>query len=278
MVDSLVPLRLKDLQPGDVILSRAKFLIEGGWESALIVWLDGGRYSHAAVFNGHAFVEMIGVGIVASAPRVKTHVHRYSHVYRFHDRDGREMDGDMLPAAPVVAEADGLLNTVNRYGYAELLMVAVVIVLRGAFMSRRQRAVVEVLGGVLLTALKRLIDDLRRNRTVTLTCTELIARCFWRASDPRGTPYGVLIRLFNRHRGNRDVSDRMTGITQALTRELMRLDADWTIALTSPREPNGVLPETLIAGSPLLPANCVTPCDLERSPSLRLLGRYVEGA
>jgi hypothetical protein len=67
-VKALPELRLADLAPGDLILSRAKLCIPGGWESALIVLLDGGDYSHGAMFNGEAFIEMISAGIVKITP------------------------------------------------------------------------------------------------------------------------------------------------------------------------------------------------------------------
>jgi len=272
---ALPELYLADLKPGDLILSRAKLCIPGGWESALIVLLDGGDYSHGAMFNGEAFVEMISAGIVASPPRVKTHVHRYSHVYRFHDPDGADL-GKHLPAAPVIDAANGYLNTINRYGYTELIMVAIILVLRGAFASPWQRACFEVLAGIVLSLLKRLIDKWRDERAVTMTCTQFVSQSYWDAHHATAEPYGLRIRIRDRHRDRR--AQRLSGLLGRLHAELTRLDPALGRSLTAQIEMrHDTMPEELIAGSPQLPANCVSPCDLQRSPSLTLLGRYVEG-
>ena len=281
-------LYLKDLKPGDVILSRAKFNIPGGWESALIVLLDGGRYSHAALFNGEAFIEMITPGIVASAPRVKTHVHRFSDVYRFHDTQGWELDGRKdLPSKPVTVQAGSYLNTVNAYGYNEALMVAVVLILRGALIPRWAQPLVEVVAGIVLTRLKRLIDLLMQKSALTMTCSELVSECFWQSSDASGDPYGLRIRVGDRHKGTvHSVLPGLQSRLNQLTEELSRLQSAYPgqleIARSNLHESNdhasltsGI--EELIAGSSCLPSNCVTPCDLQVSHSLRFMGRYLEG-
>jgi hypothetical protein len=274
MTDRALPeLRLADLAPGDLILSRAKLCIPGGWESALIVLLDGGDYSHAALFNGAAFVEMIGVGIVASPPRVKTHVHRYSHVYRFHDPDGADLD-QRLPSGPVTHAADGYLNSVNRYGYTELVMVAIILVLRGAFARPWQRACFELLAGIVLTRLKRLVDKWRDERVVTMTCTQFVSQSYWDAHQATAETYGVRILVRRRHRDPR--ARPLNGVLDRVHTELTRLDPALGESLTAQLR-HDAPPDEVIAGSPLLPTNCVSPCDLQRSPSLTLLGRYVEG-
>ncbi len=283
----------KDLKPGDVILSRAKFFIQGGWESALIVLLDGGHYSHCALFTGEAFIEMITPGIVASPARVKTRVHRYSDVYRFQDAQGHELNTTPdLPALPITRQADGYLNTANAYGYTEALMVAVILILRGALAPRWAQPVLEVIAGIILTRLKRLIDSMVANKIMTMTCSQLVSECFWLPSDRLGAPYGLHVNVAERHRVHRNevakASDRLQSVLDQLADQLGRIEPEYPAQLEIARinlheslrtgASSGISGiEELVAGSSCLPSNCVTPCDLQISRNLRYTGRYCEG-
>jgi hypothetical protein len=258
------------LHRGDVVLKRTT----DHWTSLLIMALDQGSYSHSGLFDGAQVIDSGTAGI--------TRRELYScDVYRFHDAAGRELDPEdlpPLPAGPIVDQAETYRKVPNRYSYTSLYLVGLLMVI-GWITAPGLRLLVELFGGILLWQVHRLIDELNRKGTVEFTCSELVTQCFWQPSDDEGEPYGLRVRLEERHgRLWRAVPGRPTRYERLLDRMARALEEARPGLLealdeTRRRRRLGVGTEA-IAGSPLLPAAFVSPGDLQHSPSLRLVGRY----
>lgn len=289
LFNELANLSLKDLRPGDVILSRGICPGKKLCISDVIVKLDGGDYSHAAFFDGEHFVQATTKGVKASDPvRQKEH-QSYLHVYRFHNEQGEPLDSPSLPSKPLVDVSHTLLNT--PYAYDELVLVATLVLMRQITHVSLLKDIIEVFGGVALTKLRNWIKKhVLHNDEDSIICSELVARTYWSASPSKGVPYGLPIPITHRHKlkalATADASDVES---QQDYQELMR-NLESLLSETQPqlmtaidlhREQQQLMQgansrDVLIGGSTLLPANCVSPCDLQRSPALKLMGNYID--
>jgi len=288
-VDDLPEMNLKDLKVGDVLLSRGKcdtgkrFCI-----SDLIVKLDGGDYSHAAFFDGEYFVQATTKGVQLSPPTILPEHQHYLHVYRFHDSNGKELDSPHLPSAELVNYARGLNNI--DYGYDELVLVGILLLMRRGVGIRLFRDAMEVLGGIGLVALRKWFRKIL-GKGETIVCSELVSEVFWNPSDNKGVPYALPIEITKRHRLKLPSDDELPTPEQLLECEEFQKELEavfeeampgFSQALTEHRAEeekilsgaaNGM---TIPGGSKRLPSLCVSPCDLQRSPALRLVGNYIQ--
>ena len=122
-------------------------------------------------------------------------------------------------------------------------------------------------------------------------CSELVSEVFWNPSDAHGTPYGLPIKITNRHKLKSPVlSEQLNESEMAEMNEFLdEVEAAFEEAMpgfgksldahcqTEDQILSGAANGTeLIGGSSLLPSMCVTPCDLQRSPALRLVGNYIQ--
>lgn len=258
------------LRRGDVVLKRTT----DHWTSLLIMALDQGSYSHSGIFDGAHVIDSGTAGITRREPY-------RCDVYRFHDAEGRELDPEdlpPLPAGPIVDQAETYRKVPNRYSYTSLYLVGLLMVIRW-IAAPGLRLLVELLGGIVLWRVHRLVDELGRKGTVEFTCSELVTQCFWQPSDDAGRPYGLRIRLEERHgrlwRTVPGPPTRYERLLDRMARALEEARPGLLEALEGMRRSRrlGVGAEA-IAGSPLLPAAFVSPGDLQHSPSLRLVGRY----
>ena len=261
---------LSALRRGDIVLKRTT----DHWTSLLIMALDQGSYSHSGLFDGEQVIDSGTQGI--------TRRELYGcDVYRFHDAAGRELDPEApppLPSAPILDEAELYRSVPNQYGYTCLYPVALLMVVRW-ITAPGLRLLVELLGGIILWRVHRLIDEMNRTGTVAFTCSELVTQCFWQPSDDHGQPYGLRVRLEERHgrlwRAVPAHPNRYERLLERMARSLERARPGLREALAGVRGSRRLgIGADVIAGSQLLPAAFVSPGDLQHSPSLRLVGRY----
>lgn len=288
-VNDLPDMILADLKVGDVLLSRG--ICEPGKRfciSDLIVKLDGGDYSHAAFFDGAHFVQATTNGVKLSDPTILPDHQAYLHVYRFHDQKGNELGSEALPTAGLVSYAQSLVD--RDYGYDELVLVGILLLMRRRLGIGLIKDALEVLGGIGLVKLRSWLRKIL-GKGETIVCSELVSEVFWNPSDAQGTPYGLPIEITKRHRvksampGEQLSDSELTEMNEFLDEfeaafeEAMpgfgeSLDAhcqaeDQILSGAA----NGI---TLIGGSSRLPSLCVSPCDLQRSPALKLVGNYIQ--
>ena len=289
-LNDLPDMMLTDLKVGDVLLSRGK--CEPGKRfciSDLIVKLDGGDYSHAAFFDGEHFVQATTEGVKLSDPTILPEHQSYLHVYRFHDQKGNELGSPTLPTDGLVSYAQDLEG--RDYGYDELVLVGMLLLMRKRRYSILYfRDALEVLGGIGLSKIRSWIRNIL-GKGETIVCSELVSEVFWNPSDARGTPYGLPIEITKRHRLKSPTpEDQLNEAEIAEMNEFLdEFEAAFEEAIPGFGESldaqfkaedrimsgaaNGI---TLIGGSSSLPSMCVSPCDLQRSPALRLVGNYIQ--
>ena len=288
-VNDLPDMMLADLKVGDVLLSRGK--CEPGKRfciSDLIVKLDGGDYSHAAFFDGEHFVQATTEGVALSLPTIVPDHQSYLHVYRFHDQKGNELGSPTLPTDGLVSYAQNLET--RDYGYDELVLVGILLLMRRRLGIGLVKDALEVLGGIGLVKLRSWLRKIL-GKGETIVCSELVSEVFWNPSDARGTPYGLPIEITKRHRLKSPTpEDQLSESEMAeMSQFLDEFEAAFEEAMPGFGESldahfkaedqiisgaaNGII---LIGGSSSLPSMCVSPCDLQRSPALRLVGNYIQ--
>ncbi len=283
----LPDMHLKDLHVGDVLLSRGQCPPDhrGICLSDLIAKLDGGDYSHVAFFDGEHFVQATTHNVQASKPVILPAVQKYMHVYRFHSNDGKPLGDSGLPTEKLVEYARSTINT--PYGYSQLVLVGILVLLRRYPGPETIKDILEVLGGIALYKLKQYIESLIGDRAKTLVCSELLSEIFWQPSNSDGQPYGLPIEITKRHRIKVDVPtqeqlDEYQHLVTELETVFEQATPNTMAQIRQHREaidPNLLGHEEsviLIGGSAKLPSMCVSPCDLQRSPALRLIGNYVD--
>ena len=276
-----------DLKEGDVLLSRG--ICATGTRvciSDVIAKLDGGDYSHAAFYDGEHFVQATQSGVAASEPTILPEHQSYMHVYRFHDSDGNPLGSPNLPSAKLVEHAQSLVGT--PYGYDDLVLVGILLLLRRYPGNRTISEVLEVLGGIALTKLRKWLRALLGKREQTLVCSELVSEVFWQPSDASGAPYGLPVEITHRHRIKSELPTAQElqdyeALLEEVESAFEEVSPGFSAQLAQHREDEnqlmskqGLSSYILIGGSKRLPSNCVSPCDLQCSPALKVVGNYVQ--
>lgn len=181
------------LRPGDILLSLGNSSL-----SSVIRDIDGGQYSHAALWTGSGIIE-------STVPKVrKTSLQdflghsQYADVYRHRRcRDG----------APVVSTASGYLT--NAYGTRNLLTVTSVVVLSTLLKTDWSKLNFQYAGGNLARLAQVVHRAVARESTApSVTCVELVALSYARADLP------ISVRL-GEH-GQRSLVDVFRAVRQLL--------------------------------------------------------------
>ena len=265
-------LTIQDLQPSDILLSKGDGLV-----SNLITQLDGGKYSHGALWSGAGVIQATGEGI-SESKIAGTH-----GVYRYPDLPKKV-------AEDIVTIARAQVN--ERYAYGELLMLGALFAsglrIEGAILTR----MLDAIGGPTASKLKAWLDAHAGMKA--RVCTELVASAYYDAADAR-----FALKILSRAAGGtlpdaiaRATPQQATRSAATVTRGVApvvddpRLAADAVAAAQNCRDL--VLQHNLgararmrkvLAGVVAIdaetnkPLGVVTPRDLECSPSLRFVGR-----
>jgi hypothetical protein len=252
-----------DLQPGDVFLYHGTSFV-----SRLIRLFDATEYSHASIWTGSQVIEALGDGVNKRSLNASVADCEYVHVYRFRDSAGNGLGAAGLPAAPVITIADQFGANKNRYGYEQILLLALLA------SARRLAAPIPFLGRILRTLLDNAMDALANLAAAgrePLICSELVFRCF----DEAGAAYKVAIR------GADMAANFAAGTMAATSFETQPEDdggfadaaatflANYSALKPMPPAPVGV------GGMVMAVANFVTPGDLSKSPNLQKFGRLL---
>ncbi len=248
-------LRFKDLRPGDVLLCRGAGLI-----SDLVVLFDGGTYSHAAFFDGEAVVQATLHGVVRdSIDTLKEEI--FVDVFRF-KKDGHLLDSPGWPSGPVVSVADKIGEEGLKYATDHLLILALLTLTRRIPLEPLEKKILRV---ILDHAANLLFEWMDKGKE-PMVCSEVVFRAFKEAAPH--DKYTLIIKgvLFNflKKLGPSSFADDDFGEAQRKFFEA------WVKAKFS----QASLPDRLEVIDPAV-ASCVTPHDLETSPTLFKVGRYV---
>jgi len=272
-----------ELRPGDIFLCRGSRRL-GSPISDWICRLDGGPYSHAAIWDGGEVLEASAEGgRVRSSDLAKLlREHEYTHVYR-PVRAEMSLGDPGWEAQPVIAEARSHLG--SMYPYGELCLLGVLVGLGRTTGLPSAEQFLRAVGD----ELTRAVREWRGAACVRppVTCSSYVSSVFWEADPTPARRYALDIpfepsgawRDCEAEPGSRADRERLLELERAcrevfLPAELSAphwLECELSHGRSGERA-IGVRARLARAGDRELPAGGVTPRDLQRSPSLRQLG------
>lgn len=295
-----------DLRPGDVLMSKGR-----GELSALIAELEGGLYSHASYWDGGRLVHATTGGVVTGSLADLLAEQEYVDVLRLGPRElapygELELGDPHFPDEAVTTAAHDLVG--GPYDYGSIFLAALLLweadwdtamrAIRAAFPLARSAAIAKIHGWVR--------DASRATAAGTgksaMTCTAVVTTSFWNAGQRVAAEQRDLYRLEFAIDRPRRAPWRITPVTdvqplgalepraafdtdddadfRALIEECGRLVEGVVVDDTTEPSLDTVMlfeglaqPRVVVAGSPDLPLNLVSPADFQRSPSFRSLGR-----
>ncbi|HST07773.1 MAG TPA: hypothetical protein VLJ83_06345 [Gemmatimonadaceae bacterium] len=266
------PLPVSALRPGDVLLSCGTEAL-----SILISRLDGGDYSHSAVWDGAKAVDATINGFKRNNLEDDIREQWYLDAYRWHSPPPQSTDLGQppYPYQPVIDRNDRIVEARTQFAYDELLMLALIVAVSKEPEDKWLRGAVRLL----LSRAAEWVHEhiVARPGTSAMTCAESVAVSFDEAVPPKytmevdidrsrdystiaaarpGTRVGLVARTFSSYDVVRKKYAELVAEVAPATVRGLRMAAD---------AKSGV--------GTNLPPGCVTPRDLQTSPSLTKLGR-----
>lgn len=274
------PITKTDLRPGDVLLS---FGDPNDWIDRLIIKLDDGIYSHAAVWDGTGVVEATLRGVLRTTLEDEEK-QAYLDAYRWQPSppDGHVLGDAAYPYQPVTDEADKIAQSGAKYSYHKLMLAALVIGVSKIQVDAKTRALVR-------TLVNKVAAWVLAHEKHGMTCTEVVSTTFWVASPDRRYAIDILVDgsrdfeaiedvaaglsgpraklLSDYERDKRNLLELFLNASSSLQRDAFKAWADAQAGALK------LGPRLTKAGGPDVPLACVTPRDLQRSPDLKCVGR-----
>ena len=253
-------LAIEDLLPGDVLLCRSNH-----WLGQLILWLDQGDYSHAALYVGNGqVVQAVARGVIQESVRQSPLllVQERIDVFRYHatvDSTDRDLTSD--EARRVLERASAFVAAEHAYAYDELLLVGILCLTRDLSADHLS----EVEQKMLRVALDHATDWIFRcieDGKEPMICSEAVYRCFAEADPPGSLALTITGVLFERLQAGRTAS---ATLDPGLATARDELSSAWRKLTAARPQPDGAAWDPVVA-------SCVTPHDLQTSPSLRRIG------
>lgn len=284
-----------DLRPGDVLLSCGRVAL-----SELIRRIDGGLYSHAAMWDGERSVDTTPSGIKRNTLDDVIAAQWYIDAYRWHmpPKDpGNYLGTPAYPSEPVLNETASIVRRGADFAYDQLLLGAMIISISKRPDDKWDRASVRLL----LSRFQVWVGErIKKPGRTKMVCSETVARSFGEAAKPPDYTIQVIVD------GSRD-----TAAIAAAVRRDRAISADGAPPppVTPPKSYDAVkqqYAELLVStmtedekerllefaelnadgganttrrldvGDRGVPFQCVSPRDLERSPNLEFIGRLSE--
>ncbi len=260
---------MSEIKAGDVLLSYGDGLI-----SDIIRLVDGGDYSHAALFDGNDIVEAGLRGVVKTPLEKEVDAQKYVDVYRFKSDSGVSFSLPDWPVKPVIERAHYYYDKGTKYADNQLYLVGLLIVIRKLPYNRVEKAVLRAALAMIFKLFKRILEG---KETKSVVCSELVYRSFYEAIPKekygltiRGTlaPLKISLDSLVENESNEDylrdeeIENTINQIEQMY----------WEIKpeLVASKDEIHTL---LKAGNPLVAAEMVSPHDLQLSPNLEKIGR-----
>lgn len=275
-----------DMRPGDVILSRAKMTAGGvdGFLDKAILALDQGDYTHSSLWDGSRVIEALQSGVQIDDPLSLTlEEQELVDVYRYH-RDGKSFGANGYPVEPLLSAARAFKG--YGYGYTKLVLSAILLLTCELPKDRELREILKLVEMPILDAFEKWLKAEH-----SMVCSEVLAQGYWDASTTPANAYGLPVVL-DGHRHFPDLATHQAALQAALAQpeadpalvKVHQLKVDLATRLSTKIAPQmfAKVPklesQTVIGGSPEMPAMFVTPGDLQRSPALSLLGTLQQPA
>ncbi|HVH09469.1 MAG TPA: hypothetical protein VM736_06705 [Gemmatimonadales bacterium] len=260
---------------------------DSDWIDRVIVKLDDGIYSHAAVWDGECVVEATTRGVLRTTLEDEE-TQQYLDAYRWQPSppNGHVLGDTDYPSEPVTHEADTIAASGAKYSYHKLMLAALVIGVSKVPPDPITRTFVRKV----LNQFAKWVLALEKDGKRGMTCTEVVSTTFWDASPQRryainirvdgsrdseairavaGGPRGQLARraVSGYERDKRKCLALFLKGASSLSRDTLRRwgEAQADALKLGPRVTQG--------GGPDVPLACVTPRDLQRSPDLKCIGR-----
>lgn len=260
---------MSEVKAGDVLLSYGD-----GWISDVIRLVDGGDYSHAALFDGNDIVEAGLRGVVMTPLEKEVDAQKYVDVYRFKSDSGSPFSLPDWPVKPVTQRAHYYFDKGTKYADNQLYLVGLLIAVRKLPYSRVEKAVLRAVLAMIFKLFKRIFEGKETNSVV---CSELVYRSFYEAIPKK--KYGLAI--------SGTLAPLKASLDSLVENEAVEADSHdddiektvnqieqmyWEIKpeLAASKDEIHYL---LKAGNPLVAAEMVSPHDLQLSPNLEKLGR-----
>jgi hypothetical protein len=249
------------LQAGDVLLSYGD-----GTISDVIRLIDGGHYSHGALFDGTKIVEAGLRGVVSTPLEAEIREQKYVDAYRFHSDQGVPLASPGWPADPIVNRAHCYLNRGTAYANNQLYLVGVLILLKRSF-NRVEKAILQAVLKEVFDLYKRIHEG---GETKSVVCSELVYRSFNEASPEH--KYDLTIRgTFGPLQAGPQPLDFPSPVANQGAD--YALDADYQDTLVQLEALSRQVHPVALTGTSVIAAEMVSPHDLESSPNLKLIGR-----
>ena len=158
-----------------------------GIEVPLSRWirdLDGGQYSHGAVYDGEEVVEAAGKGVTRRPLAEEVEAQAYVDVYRFRSNSGDHLGDPAWPVQPIVDRAHHYYHEGAKYSYVELFLLGQLAVIKKARIPKVIPHVKDF-----FKVLNHILDALQWLNPFgkePVTCSEFVYRVFDEAqSEPR---------------------------------------------------------------------------------------------
>jgi hypothetical protein len=261
---------VSELTDGDVLLHQGTAFI-----SRMIRHLDGGPYSHAAIFHAGHITEALGSGITINNIGVSIAEAKYVDVYRFL-KAGKKLGAPDYPVAPLTAAIQTFENNRQRYAYEQILLLALLCSTRKLTSAVHMPGLAMVIRNVLESA-GDVLDHLTAAGKEPVICSELVYRCYFNANA--GGKYKLTIMgadipgLMALEAAAQAFDPRITEELRELQAEAIAFLSQYAVARQAVGGiPEGLETQALVAAAV---ADFVTPRDLMRSPDLQLAGTLV---
>jgi hypothetical protein len=256
------------LQDGDVLLYHGTAFI-----SRMILLLDGGDYSHAAVFRANHITEALGGGITINQVAASVASCKFVDVYRF-VKDGEKLGSATYPIPPLNTAIENYETHPQRYAYEQILLLALLCSTRKLNAVTHMPGFAMIVRNILDTASDEVAKIIGAGKEPVI-CSELVYRCYSDA-DTNGK-YKLPIC-------GADITQMMAFMQPAVPAEPEVADiqaraADFLLNYYAAKHPKQGSAPPAAAALPTAEvqmmaavANFVTPRDLQFSPNLQLKG------
>lgn len=275
-----------ELQVGDVVLYHSETFI-----GKLIRLFDQGTYSHAAIYDGTWMVEALERGVTTRNVYKSFSSEAWVDCYRFVSDDGHKLGEPGYEAEPVQQVMQHYLDEGDRYGYEQIVLLALMC-------STRRLPVVGWIPGLsailrtIIDSAADLIAEMLDGGREPMICSELVYRCYCEAGNqycldlegmdevktravenltPRSKAVpktGLTLDAHYDMESDHDLQEAQIAV-KSFMKQYMKAKKGGSEAARAARSGRaGML------GAPAVP-DFVTPRDLEFSPNLYKVGRII---
>lgn len=261
-------INLSDLQPCDVLLCRGE-----GKFSDMIVLLDGGTYSHAALYAGkingkHCVIQATGRGIVCD-PIEKLKEAVFVDVFRF-NKNGHKLGDANYLSTPILEIGQAYVESHIKYAFDHLIMLALLGITRDIPLKYSWKKQLRIALDHAADFLFKLLDKGIR----PMVCTEIVYRCFDEADENKKYQLSIsALKLSEFSKKSKEVTKDLSmmenTVDSEIDLELQKSKKRFLEAYSKVKEKEN----PLMSSNTDMISSCVFPKDFENSKDLIKIGR-----